>query len=150
VLLPSSGQPLVPVLPAPEPAAEPDEPIDARVLVVDDEEGVLELAREFLGRAGFDVVVAASGREAVARLAAAPEGFDAAVVDLAMPGLPGERVAAELRAIQPALPLVLASGFSAELAAARCLELKAARFLRKPYDAEARVVAVRGALEVRP
>jgi PAS domain S-box-containing protein len=150
VLLPSSGQPLVPVLPAPEPAAEPDEPIDARVLVVDDEEGVLELAREFLGRAGFDVVVAASGREAVARLAAAPEGFDAAVVDLAMPGLPGERVAAELRAIQPALPLVLASGFSAELAAARCLELKAARFLRKPYDAEALVVAVRGALEARP
>jgi PAS domain S-box-containing protein len=146
VLLPSAGQPLVATAPARESEAAAAPVNDARVLVVDDEEGVLELAREFLGRAGFDVVAAGSGREAVARLAAAPEGFDAAVVDLAMPGLPGERVAAELRAIQPALPLVLASGFSPEIAAARCLELRAARFLRKPYDAEALVGAVRGAL----
>jgi CheY-like chemotaxis protein len=93
------------------------------------------------------VVTVGSGREAVARLAATPYGFDAAVVDLAMPGLPGERVAEELRAIRPELPLVLASGFSPEIAAARCLELRAARFLRKPYEPEDLVGAVRGVLD---
>ncbi len=146
VLLPSAGEPLVATNgPRETPPALP-ETSHARVLVVDDQEGVLELASEYLGRAGFEVVTVGAGREAVARLSASPLGFDAAVVDLAMPGFPGERVAAELRAIRPGLPLVLASGFSPEVAAARCLELGAARFLRKPYEPEDLVQAVRGVL----
>jgi signal transduction histidine kinase/CheY-like chemotaxis protein len=147
VLLPSAGEPLAATLHAREAPPAPAPASDACVLVVDDEEAVLELASEFLGRAGFGVVTVGSGREAVARLAATPYGFDAAVVDLAMPGLPGERVAAELRAIRPELPLVLASGFSPEIAAARCLELRAARFLRKPYEPEDLVGAVRSVLD---
>jgi PAS domain S-box-containing protein len=107
-----------------------------RVLVVDDEEAVLEVAAEFLDHAGFEVVAASSGREAVVRFAAEPGTFDAAVIDLAIPDLAGERIAAELRALRPDLPLVLASGFAAEMAAARCLELGASRFLRKPYTGE--------------
>jgi DNA-binding response OmpR family regulator len=69
------------------------------------------------------------------------------VIDLGMPDLSGERVAAEIRALRPQLPLVLASGFSAELAAARCLELGAACFLHKPYAPDELVRAVRSVLE---
>jgi PAS domain S-box-containing protein len=137
-LIPSVGEPLSP--PA-ERGATPHAPRvralgSGRVLVVDDEEAVLEVAAEFLDRAGFDVVTATSGREALARFAAEPGTFAAAVIDLAIPDLAGERVAAELRALRPDLPLVLASGFGAEMAAARCLELGASRFQRKPYTGD--------------
>jgi CheY-like chemotaxis protein len=147
VLLPSAGELLVPL----ESRALEYEPAPAarsgRVLVVDDEDAVLEIAEEFLAREGFDAVTAGSGREAVRRFAAEPARFDAAVIDLAMPDLSGERVAAEIRTLRPQLPLVLASGFSAELAAARCLELGAARFLHKPYAPDDLVRAVRSVLE---
>ena len=146
VLLPSAGELLVPVHGTPAEAEAPAPARSGRVLVVDDEDAVLEIAEEFLAREGFDAVTAGSGREAVRRFAAEPRGFDAAVIDLAMPDLSGERVAAEIRALRPDLPLVLASGFSAELAAARCLELGAARFLHKPYAPDDLVRAVRGVL----
>ena len=146
VLLPSAGELLVPVHGSPAEAEAAAPARSGRVLVVDDEDAVLEIAEEFLAREGFDAVTAGSGREAVRRFAAEPRGFDAAVIDLAMPDLSGERVAAEIRALRPDLPLVLASGFSAELAAARCLELGAARFLHKPYAPDDLVRAVRGVL----
>jgi two-component system cell cycle sensor histidine kinase/response regulator CckA len=114
----------------------------ARVLLIEDQPGVLEVAAEFLERAGFTVTVAATGREGLARFRETPGAFEAAVVDLSMHDLSGEAVAAELRALRPDLPVVLASGLSAEHAASRTLELGAARFLRKPYapDALARAV----------
>ena len=146
VLLPSAGELLVPEHGKPPEAETPAPARSGRVLVVDDEDAVLEIAEEFLAREGFDAVTAGSGREAVRTFAADPLGFDAAVIDLAMPDLSGERVAAEIRALRPALPLVLASGFSAELAAARCLELGAARFLHKPYEPDDLVRAVHSVL----
>jgi len=149
VLLPSAGELLVPLADRPPETEAPAPARSGRVLVVDDEDAVLEIAEEFLAREGFDAVTAASGREAVRRFAAEPRAFDAAVIDLGMPDLSGERVAAEIRALRPELPLVLASGLSAELAAASCLELGAARFLHKPYAPEELVRAVLGVLKER-
>jgi len=148
VLLPGSGELLLPSAP-PGDAAAPRSGRSARVLLVDDEPGVLEVAARFLEREGFDVVTAGSGRAGVDRFAAEPAGFEAAVVDLTMPDVSGEQVAAELRALRPDLPLVLASGFSPELAAARCLALGAARFVSKPYAAGDLAQAVRDVLPAR-
>ena len=143
VLLPGAGRPLVG---STRSAGERDDVArpsrSARVLLIDEEPGVLEVGAEILERAGFDVTVAATGREGLERFREAPGSFAAAVVDLSMRDLAGEAVAAELSAARPDLPIVLASGLSAELAAYRTLELGAARFLRKPYapDALARTV----------
>jgi CheY-like chemotaxis protein len=105
----------------------------ARVLVVDDQEPVLELAREFLGRAGYDVVTAQGGRTGLERFAAAPDDFAALVLDLAMPDLDGERVGKAVRALRADLPLLLVSGYDADLAAVRLASLQPARVLRKPF-----------------
>jgi PAS domain S-box-containing protein len=147
VLFPSAGQPLVASGPGAHSAASPPPGRSARVLVVDDEDAVLEVAGEFLTRAGFEVETAASGREGIERFARAPQAFAAAVVDLAMPDLSGERVAEALRALRPDVPLVLASGFSPEIAASRCLEISGAGFLRKPYAPDDLVRAIASALE---
>jgi CheY-like chemotaxis protein len=150
VLLPGSGEPLLGSLPRGGAAAEgPERGRSARLLLIDDEPGVLEVAARFLEREGFDVVAAGSGRAGLERFAAEPDGFEAAVVDLTMPDVSGEQVAAELRALRPDLPLVLASGFSPELAAARCLELGDARFVSKPYASADLAQAVRDALPQR-
>ena len=122
----------------------------ARVLVVDDDDAVVELAREILSRAGYAVETASGGRAALERLAAAGGGFDAAVVDVAMPDLDGEEVVRALHAARPSLPVVLASGCAADDASGRFAALGAARFLAKPWTAEALEAAVRGAIAAGP
>jgi CheY-like chemotaxis protein len=105
----------------------------ARVLVIDDQEPLLDLLQEFLGRAGFQVETALGGRAGVARVRSAAYDFDAVVLDLAMPDLDGEQVGHAIRALRPELPLLLVSGYEADLAAARFASLRPARFLRKPF-----------------
>jgi PAS domain S-box-containing protein len=114
----------------------------ARVLVVDDQEPLLELVREFLGRAGYAVETALGGRAGIERIRAAPHDFDAVVLDLAMPELDGEQVGRAVRALRPDLPLLLVSGYDADLAAARYAWLQPARFLRKPFGRDDLAVAL--------
>jgi len=113
----------------------------ARVLVIDDQEPVLELARELLGRAGYEVETALGGRRGVACFEADPARFDAVLLDLAMPELDGEQVGRAIRARRPDLPLLLVSG-AADPAAERFAELRPAGFLRKPYGPEQLVGAL--------
>jgi CheY-like chemotaxis protein len=108
----------------------------ARVLVIDDQEPVLELARELLGRAGYQVETALGGRRGLACFEAAPARFDAVLVDLAMPELDGVQVGSAIRALRPSVPLLLVSGFGADLAAEHLAALRPAAFLRKPYGRE--------------
>ena len=150
MLVPGAGRPLVDSAQAPDAPGVADAARSARVLLIDEEPGVLEVGAELLERAGFEVTVAATGREGLALFRAAPHTFAAAVVDLTMRDLSGETVAAELRALRPDLPVALASGLSAELAAYRTLELGAARFLRKPYAPDELAQAVVEMLSERP
>jgi CheY-like chemotaxis protein len=88
------------------------------ILVIDDEEWVLELARVFLERGHFDVVTADSGREALEILRGeVGKTIDAVVLDLTMPDLDGQETFLEIRALRPRLPVIVASGFSEEATA---------------------------------
>lgn len=85
-----------PATPAPVPGASP-----GRVLVVDDEAEIADLVKEVLGREGYQVTVARSGREALARIRA--ETIDVVVSDLRMPDLDGPSLWRELRTTRPDL-----------------------------------------------
>jgi CheY-like chemotaxis protein len=119
---------------------------EGRILVVDDDPDVLDVACEFLRREGFEVRAARGGREAIEQLAADPDAIDAVVLDLSMPGLGGEGAFLEMREIRPALPIVLVSGFSEEFASERFAAPGVADFLRKPYAPEDLVACVRRAV----
>jgi PAS domain S-box-containing protein len=123
-------------------AAAPAPARAARVLVVDDQEPLLELASEFLARAGYAVETALGGRAGIERIRAAAHDFDAVVLDLAMPELDGEEVGRAVRALRPDLPLLLVSGYDADLAAGRYAWLQPARFLRKPFGRDELAVAL--------
>jgi PAS domain S-box-containing protein len=120
-----------------------------RVLVIDDQEPLLELAREFLARAGYEVHTALGGQAGLDSFSAAAGAFDVVVVDLAMPGVDGHQVGHAIRALAPELPLLLVSGYDADHAASRVASLLPARFLRKPYSREDLAVELERLLGVR-
>ena len=139
VLLPASTRTVAgPALEAPPASAAEG----TRVLVVDDDEAVVEIAREFLERAGFEVRTALGGEAALAEFRAAPHEIDAVVLDLAMPGLGGEEALSELRRLRPGLPAVIVSGFDREQVAGRLSDSGASTFLGKPYAPDQLVGAV--------
>ena len=70
-----------------------------RILVVDDEMSVRVALQRYLASHGHDVEATASGADALARMASAP--YDAAIVDMRMPGLSGEQLYRELEANDP-------------------------------------------------
>ena len=103
------------------------------VLVVDDEEAVRYVARAALEAAGFEVLLAADGREAVELFGRYADDISVVLLDLTMPKLSGDEVLDGIRAIRPEVPVILSSGFSAQEAAARFGGREVAGFLQKPY-----------------
>jgi CheY-like chemotaxis protein len=93
------------------PAAAPLPRVSGRILLVDDASDVLVTTGAFLEKAGFSVVRAKDGTEALARLAGG-DHFDALVTDFAMPGMNGVDLIAEGRLIQPSLPALIITGFA--------------------------------------
>ncbi len=116
------------------------------VLVVDDEEPVLELTQEFLQRAGFRVLTAATGRAAVDWIRGDAERIDAVVLDLTMPDVDGEETFRAIRRIRPGIPIVLASGYDREHGARRLASEDVSGFVAKPYDPEELVEKIRASL----
>lgn len=105
------------------------------VLVVDDDHGNREILARRLARQGFEVVVAASGPEALALVRARP--VDLVLLDLIMPGMDGDRVLGELKG-DPDLrdiPVIMLSAVDAMDSVVRCILMGAEDYLAKPYNA---------------
>lgn len=172
VLLPRAADPVLPRL-APEPQAAPgpaaggavtpgaagagtlrsaDEP-RGTLLLAEDEAAVRRLAVTVLRRAGFEVLEAANGEEALRMLEARGSGVDVLVTDVIMPLMGGRELAARLRAEDPTLPVLFISGYTGETtrhphewigAPPRDVAL-----LSKPFTAQELQAAVEARLEVR-
>jgi signal transduction histidine kinase/ActR/RegA family two-component response regulator len=121
--------------PAPVPPEEAAPRGSGRVLVVDDEEVVRRVAGRLLASLGYEPVEAAGAPEALEWLRANPGGADAVLLDLVMPGLDGRACFERLRALEPGLPVVIASGFAQDGRAQALLDAGAEEFVQKPYRA---------------
>ena len=141
---------LVPVAPsaAPEPTPAPTPTSrSATVLAVDDEEAIRELVVTVLRHAGFDVVAASDGVEAVEAIQTEPDRFDLIVLDVMMPRLNGLEALAEIRRTHPTLPVVLSSGYAGTGLSDRVTRDPHLRQLPKPYRARELLRIVREALD---
>ena len=115
----------------------------ARVLLVEDEGLVRLTTAEILRDEGFEVVEAWDGDEAV-RLLDGPGSFDALFTDVRMPGTrDGIAVAVHARRRHPAIPVLVVSGYVAQLIDRLGVLDPAAVFISKPYDLDDIVVALR-------
>ena len=113
------------------------------ILVVDDEPKIVELARDYLEHAGFAVVSAFDGPEALTR--ARTDAPDLIVLDLGLPKLDGLDVARALRR-DSNVPIVILSGRSDESDKLVGLELGADDYVTKPFSPKELVARVRAVL----
>ena len=109
-----------------------------RVLLVEDEALVAMAAIDKLNELGFEVVAAATAQAAVNHVSADHGGsaaqFEFAVVDFGLPDRPGEQLIAELKALRPDLPIIVASGYAEDVLRGRIKPDDGFAFLNKPYD----------------
>jgi PAS domain S-box-containing protein len=112
ILLPATGKALS-VAPAESVCAEL--PAGLSVLLVEDNAQVRRFAEDLLRDLGCEVVAAESGEEALERLANEP--IDLLFSDVVMPGMSGVELARAARQLKPGLPVLLATGYSAEVVA---------------------------------
>jgi CheY-like chemotaxis protein len=108
-----------------------------RVLIVEDEELVRAIAQDEFTDAGFVVVTAANGEQALEQLQADP-GFDLLFTDIRMPGgIDGWSVAERARRIKPDIAVIYATGYSEDQASMVASSI----FLKKPYRMPAVIAA---------
>lgn len=107
------------------------------VLFVDDEDAVRRLGARALKGAGFDVLLAADGVEAVECFRARHAEIAAVVIDMTMPRMTGIAAAEEMRRISPEVPVVLSTGFACDETSHGIPGVMAV--LQKPYRIQALV-----------
>jgi len=123
--------------PAPKPplSAPPSSaPAPRCVLVVDDEPMALMLTKLVLSQAGFAVVTAQSGFEALDLFQKSPGRFALVLLDLSMPILDGEETFRRLRRMDPNITVLLNTGFIEKHHLERMLADGLAGFIRRPYE----------------
>lgn len=118
-----------------------------RVLVVDDEELLANLARMGLGSLGYEATSFTSPEQALASLSANPSHFDLILTDQTMPGRTGIQLARDARAIRPDIPVVLFSGFVDQDIINRAKSSGIVAVLRKPARLRELAKTIRDALD---
>jgi two-component system cell cycle sensor histidine kinase/response regulator CckA len=116
------------------------------VLLAEDEADVRELAREFLVAAGYTVIEARNGQEALKLAAERAEEIDLLVSDLVMPGMTGQQLAALLQQQDSSLRVIFMSGYSEHAAAEAAQAGSSVRILTKPFNRMALLRTIREVL----
>ncbi len=118
-----------------------------RVLVVDDEESVRNLLQRVLKEAGYDVVTAANGQEALNKVSELRP--KALLLDIKMPGMSGMEVLQQIAAKWPEVCVVMATAVGDTQTAIDAMKMGAYDYITKPFNQDDLVMKVRRAIEKR-
>ena len=122
-------------------------PPHGTILVIDDEEIMRDILETLLTREGYAVRLASSGAEGLELARAMP--FDAALVDIMMPGLDGIATLDELRRLDDDLAIVMITAYGSIESAIAAMKGGAFDYVTKPFKNEEVLVVLRNALERR-
>ena len=145
-------------LPVCEVVASPSGAVDAGaakamrqgvVLVVDDEDSILQIARRLLESAGFTVKTASNGVDGLREFRESASDIVCVVLDLVMPRMDGAAAYREMKTIKPSVPIVLSTGYADSEVVDRVGEDALRSLLKKPYDTAALLAAVDKAVSAR-
>jgi two-component system, cell cycle sensor histidine kinase and response regulator CckA len=118
------------------------------ILVAEDEYAVRTFVEQVLTGAGYHVMTATQGAEALTLAEAMPQ-LDLLLTDVVMPGMSGVELAGHLAATHPGLPVVYASGYSEDAILLGAVGDDRVPYLPKPFTAEALLARVREVLDRR-
>ena len=119
------------------------------VLLVEDEDQVLILARRILERLGYTVLVAGTPEAALVVAARHNGPVDLLITDVVMPGMTGKQLRDQLRQSQPDLICLFMSGYTADVIAHHGVLDEGVEFLQKPFSVQSLAENVRRLLEPR-
>jgi len=105
-----------------------------RILLVDDEKGVIEVCSEMLETLGYEVEVASSGMEAIKIMDEDGGRIDLVILDMVMPGMSGLETYDVIRRIRPDTRVLVSSGYSKEEEFKQMIERGCDDFILKPFD----------------
>ncbi len=142
---------LFPVIEAPvAPEIETVTPLlkgSERILFVDDEESLVVAAKKNLEDMGYDVVSKRSPVKALELFKEQPDEFDLVITDMAMPAMPGDRLAVEIMKIRPDIPVIACTGYSDRMNGEQAKEMGISAYVMKPYLASELATAIRLVLD---
>jgi DNA-binding NtrC family response regulator len=116
------------------------------VLVVEDEPGVRSFASQVLSQAGYRVLEAADGEQAMAIASAPGESIAVLLTDVVMPGINGRVLSERVRALHPGLAVLYMSGYTDDMVVHAGIVPGQANFIQKPFTPEGLLTRVRSAL----
>lgn len=112
----------------------------ARILIMDDEEMIREVAKAMLSHLGYEVLLAADGREAVSLFRSERDKgspIDIVIMDLTIPGgMGGKEAVQEILAVDPAAKVIVSSGYSNDPIMANCREYGFVAAVGKPFQVQ--------------
>jgi nitrogen regulation protein NR(I) len=117
-----------------------------RILVVDDEESIRELLKDFLESKGYEVAIAADGESGLKMLR--EDKFDLMLMDVMMPGMSGLDVLRETAAEKVEVPVIMMTAYASVQTAVEAMKLGAYDYITKPFVLEDILHAIKRALDV--
>jgi two-component system response regulator PilR (NtrC family) len=120
---------------------------EGRILIVDDEESMCQFLSIMLRKEGLDVAAVSNGAEALRQMKSG--SFDVVITDIQMPKMDGIQVLSGIKAIDPAVPVIIMTAYASKQTAIEAVNKGAFHYLDKHAKNDEIKMVVRNALEVR-
>jgi CheY-like chemotaxis protein len=117
------------------------------ILLVDDEDPLRDLGKQILTLAGYSMLTAKNGEEALEVYGEKKDVLDLVILDLGMPGIGGYKAMESILEINPQAKVIIASGYAANGVVERALHGGAAGYLTKPFNSAELLATVRKVLD---
>ena len=104
-----------------------------RILLVDDEATIVEVAMVMLTSLGYQVTAQRSSVDTLELFRARPEDFDLVITDMTMPNIRGDELAREMLRIRADIPIILCTGFSEMISEEKASDIGIRKFIMKPF-----------------
>lgn len=104
------------------------------ILLVDDEEGVVEVCSDMVETLGYHVKAVSSGKEAIDAITSGKDRIDLVILDLVMPSMSGQQAFEKIRAIDPDIKIIVSSGYSREEEIEKMMQKGCDGYILKPFD----------------
>jgi signal transduction histidine kinase len=118
-----------------------------RILCVDDEKILTQMATRMLSSRGYSVVSKNNSLDALQLFREDPQRFDLVITDMTMPGITGERLAREIMAIRGDIPVIICTGYSEHISEIKAKDMGIKAFIFKPLDMRTLIETVRNVLD---
>jgi CheY-like chemotaxis protein len=118
-----------------------------RILFIDDEPDIVEMADEMLTTLGYRVTATHMSQQALEMFELAPRDFDLVITDRTMPKMNGLELAGRMRVLRPEIPIILCSGYRLDLADESIRSRKISAALAKPLNFKSVAETIRAVLD---